>query len=350
MNFIRRVIFIFLGLAAACAHGAPSSDIEKLKQIIQGQIKFYRVDDVSLRPVSACPSWVSHDVEQRQCRRFDVLYRGVYLSGVLIHNESDADELTIYHVGHEANRNIIDSTSQMSGELIGEDAVWLVNKFLGSRSDVLILFMPGSGFSPESTRYSGDVGRLHKMLSVHAVFSMLDFDKDSAASYFLVHAKSFLDKFASKYARISMVGRSGGGWATTFAAAVDRRIQCSVSIFGTLPMKVRLPVDGDERNDLGDFEQHGFLIYKNIDYTDLYALAAHPNRRHSLILNEKDDCCFSGGVKGPLMWQAFVESYPHVAGFKWFNVPKRSESDHYNIDDSVLSSIKMACPNHWKSR
>jgi hypothetical protein len=185
------------------------------------------------------------------------------------------------------------------------------------------------------------------MLAQHNVFSLLDFEGDSAASYFIAHAKGFLDRFGPRYSKISMVGRSGGGWAVTLAAAIDRRVQCSVSIFGTLPMKLRLPVEGDERNDLGDFEQHGLNIFKKIDYLDLYALAASPQRRHSLILNEQDDCCFSGRVKGRLMWDMYLKKYPDQTGFQWFQIPKRTEADHFNVDKFVLSAIRKSCPGHW---
>lgn len=349
MTVSRKALILFIIACTSFLQVAFASNISKGQRILKSQIKFTKPEEVRVRPASLCPSWINAGLDDRQCNRLDVLYRGVYLSGMWIRSAGN-EELTIYHVGHEGVRTNIESTSQVTGEVIGDDAVWLVGKFLSSSSDVLILFMPGGGFSPDQGRYSIDVVRLYKMLGAHAVFSLLDFEGDSAAAYFLVHAKSFLDKYSSNYRNISMVGRSGGGWVTTFAAALDRRIECSVSLFGTLPMKVRLPVEGDERNDLGDFEQHGLLLYKSIDYIDLYALAAHGNRRHSLILNEKDDCCFSGAVKGPLMWREFVKAYPDSKGFKWINVPQRSETDHYNIDQEVLSSIKKACPDHWKGR
>ena len=327
---------------------AGSSNIDRVRQILRKEIKFSRFDEVRLGPSRACPAWINTENTPLFCQRLDVVYRGVYTSGMLIHSEDGSGELTIYHVGHEAGAaKAFSDPGKLESSVIGEDAAWLVNQFLRTRSDVLILFMPGAGFSPEGNRFSNETKRLHGMLATHSVFSMLDFAGDSAAAYFIAHVRGFLDRYASSYSKISMVGRSGGGWVTTLAAAFDQRIQCSVSVFGTLPMKLRLPVDGDDRNDLGDFEQHGLMLFKKLDYLDLYALASLPKRQHGLILNETDDCCFSGKVKGRLMWGEFNDKYPEVRGFIWLNLPPRSDSDHMNLDKFALAAIRKVCPRYW---
>jgi len=40
---------------------------------------------------------------------------------------------------------------------------------------------------------------------------------------------------AAGYEQIYMAGLSGGGWSTTFAAAIDKRIDASFPIAGSLP-------------------------------------------------------------------------------------------------------------------
>lgn len=326
---------------------AGPSSIDQVKQILRKEIKFSRFDEVRLGPNRACPEWVNTENTLLFCQRLDVVYRGVYTSGMLIRSQDGSDELTIYHVGHEAVAQLISDPGKFDSSVIGDDAAWLVNQFLRFRSDVLMLFMPGAGFAPEDTRFSNETKRLHGMLAAHSVFSLLDFEGDSAATYFIAHVRGFLDRYASSYSKISMVGRNGGGWVTTLAAAFDQRIQCSVSVFGTLPMKLRLPVDGDDRNDLGDFEQYGLMLFKKLDYLDLYALASLPRRHHGLILNETDDCCFSGRVKGRLMWDEFRNRYPDVRNFTWLNLPPRSDSDHMSLDKFAFAAIRKVCPGYW---
>jgi hypothetical protein len=46
---------------------------------------------------------------------------------------------------------------------------------------------------------------------------------------------------AAGYAEINMAGLSGGGWSTTFAPAVDKRIKRSFPIAGSVPCAMRNP-------------------------------------------------------------------------------------------------------------
>lgn len=342
---------ILLAALLCWVHGGAIGrglDAEQASQILTKEIKFSNFDDVHLGVKGECPVWVDMGSSLMSCSRLDVLYRGVYTSGLLISSEGGINELTIYHVGHESGGQPLSRLSDVSPKVIGKDAVWLINRILLSHSDVLILFMPGMGFAPSGPWFSKETKQLHGMMVKHNVFSLLDFEGDSAAAYFIAHVKGFLDQYGASYKRISMLGRDGGGWVATIAAAFDHRVQCSVSVFGTLPLKLRLPVEGDERNDLGDFEQHGLLLFKKLDYLDLYALATYPQRRHGLILNQKDDCCFSGEVKGPLMWEAFQEKYPGLTNFMWFNLPIRIMTDHMNMGKTVFAAMRKVCPAHWK--
>lgn len=338
------LVFLIIGFFLHSSAWAGNKNINDPAKWVKNNIIFYKFDLISKRKDELCPGWVQNEVVGAICNRVDVVYRGVYLSGLLVQTGDQSDSLTIYHVGHESSGNNLERPSSVTQDVIAPDAAWLTNQFLNSQSDVLILFMPGMGFSPEPEKFSEPVVRLNSMLGQHSVFSMLDFYGDSAATYFIAHVKGFLDKYGEKYRKVTMVGRSGGGWVTTLAAAVDTRVQCSVSIFGSLPMKLRLPVEGDLRNDMGDFEQHGLLIFKEIDYIDLYALATTRQRRHSLILNSDDECCFSGRVKGPVMWDMFQEKYPSVRGFSWVNLPSRGDRPHYSMGAMVKAAIEKVCP------
>lgn len=226
-------------------------------------------------------------------------------------------------------------------DLVLPDAAWLINQLAGRSADVLVLSMPGRGLKPMEE--SAQVKRMYSILLNHNAFAFLDSPQQSAASYFIAHAKGFLDQYGKNYRRIIMVGRSGGGWSTTLAAASDERIQCSISFFGTLPLKLRFPIEDEEIDDLGDYEQFGLDLFQTVDYTDLYALATTNGRKHVQVYNEVDDCCFSGSTKGRRVDAIFRESYPTQRGFSTVILPVRSESDHYNLDRSALSVIADQC-------
>ena len=53
--------------------------------------------------------------------------------------------------------------------------------------------------------------------------------------------------------RIYLMGKSGGGWTTTLAAAVDPRITVSFPIAGSVPLDIK--VGRWRAHDVGDYEQ-----------------------------------------------------------------------------------------------
>lgn len=99
------------------------------------------------------------------------------------------------------------------------------------------------------------------------------------------------------YDRILMTGKSGGGWSTTLAAAIDSRIAFSFPIAGSIPL--------DFHHISWDYEQmprngtwypapsHWYLSACN--YTCLYTLGALEQQRYQLqMLHENDPCCYYG--------------------------------------------------------
>lgn len=196
------------------------------------------------------------------------------------------NELVIYHEGHngcEAQWTFADTLQR--------DAAQLIEKVL-QRADVLYFDMPlvatncGQEIDLGGAVYSG---------TSHNWFSLLDKPGESALAYFFNHIHSALDYLGPAYSTVHMVGRSGGGWATTIYAALDWRISKSISVAGTLPLEFRGPqLDG--RDDLGDWEQFGAYVFKLVKYQELYEAAGgmDPRRGHVQIYNEFDNCCFSG--------------------------------------------------------
>ena len=86
-----------------------------------------------------------------------------------------------------------------------------------------------------------------------------------------------------------MTGYSGGGWATTYLAAVEPRIHRSYPVAGSLPLSLR------GLGDLGDWEQWAPELYPGADYRDLYVMGASGKERGQVqMLNQYDPCCFAG--------------------------------------------------------
>lgn len=315
----------------------------QMRQALGQELREVAFDNVQLGPRARCAPWLRAWDIDIGCRRFDVVYRGVYLSGLLLEHVGRTEQLTIYHLGHEAPNISVADLQEIGNEVLGTpDAAGFVKALFNQPSDVLILYMPGTGFEPLAEAET--IQRTHLALGNHSTFSMLDRPGDSAAAYFVAHVKAFLNRYASSYRSVVMVGRSGGGWATTLAAAAETRIRCSISFFGTLPLRLRLPAPDDRQNDLGDFEQHGLYLYKRLDYTDLYALATSGNRTHVQVYNERDNCCFSGHVKGAAVMRYVLGQYPALKNFHTEILPVRSEFDHFNLDAPAIAQVNKHCP------
>jgi hypothetical protein len=100
-----------------------------------------------------------------------------------------------------------------------------------------------------------------------------------------------LNHLASTADDIAMIGVSGGGWTTHLYAALDPRIRLSYAVAGSVPMFLRR---GCHDRDIGDWEQD-LPARLNVDYLDIYVLAASgPGRRHVQVINKYDSCCFGG--------------------------------------------------------
>jgi hypothetical protein len=88
---------------------------------------------------------------------------------------------------------------------------------------------------------------------------------------------------------VAMAGLSGGGWMATIYPAIDQRVKRSFPVSGSMPLSLR------GESSMGDNEQWVHEFYKEVNYLDLYVMAAWNGRRHTQILNAKDDCCFGEG-------------------------------------------------------
>jgi hypothetical protein len=96
------------------------------------------------------------------------------------------------------------------------------------------------------------------------------------------------------FERYAMIGISGGGWTTHLVAAVDRRIERSYPVAGSIPFFQRF--DGQAADtDLLAYVQMLPGIFPDLNYLELYILGAYGvNRKQLMVINQFDPCCFWG--------------------------------------------------------
>lgn len=204
-----------------------------------------------------------------------------------------SDTFVIHHHGHARACDHTLPESRCDGPLSFFDyyniSQW-VHDDLGA--DIFFHYMPLFPPNTQPAGYPSSV-QLH-----HQWFEQWQLKGDSTIRYFLEPVILSINYALSLgYKHVLMMGKSGGGWTTTLAAAIDPRISISFPIAGSIPLSFP--------HKSWDFEQKPRAAneswYMNAcNYTCLYALAALPAAageppRHSLqVLHENDPCCYYG--------------------------------------------------------
>jgi hypothetical protein len=153
-----------------------------------------------------------------------------------------------------------------------------------------------------------------------------------------------------RFSNYSIVGLSGGGWSSTFMAALDTRISKSYSVAGSQPLYMR-----PATNQLGDAEQVWPEFYRGCGYLDLYLMATH-NRHHEQIYNQRDDTAFgatqyaaveSGRVRCNGLtysqaiadWSGEITIAAAAIGSGTFSTLINNDADHHCIPWAVVNHI-----------
>jgi len=177
---------------------------------------------------------------------------------------------------------------------ISQETQWMAEALSGG-CDVILSSMPFNGENAFTTSYCPSMPFAQSNTSVHEWLGLqtTNIASGSPLKYFLIPPLSALNTAIESranaglppYEKISVMGYSGGGWATTAMAAIDPRITQAFSVAGSLPMEYR----GWHRPDGGDWEQRSMPA----SYYDLYAMSiGEVGRKAWLIHNEFDPCCF----------------------------------------------------------
>ncbi len=165
-----------------------------------------------------------------------------------------------------------------------------VKAMLKDGYEVIEFSMPLKGINKQRDLvvFSKGVGPLR--VRNHDDFFQLYLEKGIPLKFFITPVVVMLG-IMPENVPIYMIGISGGGWTTLLAAALEPRIQKSVSIAGAWPSYMTSHLM--KRN--GDYEMVTPDFYKYINYPELMIMgAAGYNRKQLLIYNERDPCCFAG--------------------------------------------------------
>ncbi len=170
----------------------------------------------------------------------------------------------------------------------------------------------------------------------HNLFAMIDTGAGHFIKFFVEPVLATLDLALSRqrYASVIMAGHSGGGWTTTVAAALDPRIDVSVSYAGTLPFFARRT-----RGDRGDAEQTDPSFYRDFPYPLLYELASGGGDRrrvHYQVFHSEDSCCFDG--KSVAAFERYLHDRGHRPGRDLRVVVLRGKG-HFVVSDAILDII-----------
>jgi hypothetical protein len=217
------------------------------------------------------------------------LHYGVNATQYLIEPQKRINHrLAIYHTGH------------------GEDPiirVRTVQALLDLGYAVLCSDLPFVGWNIQRVQDPNDPTKYVDIgtgTTAHNRFSAYETSSFSAMTFFLEPLAVGVN-YAQHLLRprsISLIGLSGGGWATTAYAAIDNRITRSYPTAGTFPFYLR---PGPPIDSTGDWEQGGTNgasvpgFYAIVSFGDLYVMGAvGPGRGQLQILNRFDACCFAG--------------------------------------------------------
>lgn len=329
--------------------GYLQNDVETLISIHNSEdvkLKRQQLIDVlwgnSGLPLSKMPEEVIVDYKDA---RYDDLYDGPLqrIDKIVVRMENGLEsqvylfvpeqgngQFVIYHQGHDEDHQ------EYPGDFISGKGI--IFRLLKSGFTVAGFSMPLLGLNNRPFIEDARIGKLR--ITSHDQMAWLPCPEGHAVKYFVEPVIVFLNHVTEKSGgtQVHMIGKSGGGWTTLIAAALDDRIKRSFSVAGSYPIYLR----SESERDWGDYEQHVPEIYKTCNYLELYILGSFGEGRHHLqLVNQYDSCCFAG-----IKWQAyepFVRKRVSQLGSGRFDVIlDNSHTDHKIspvIEDLIIREL-----------
>jgi hypothetical protein len=192
----------------------------------------------------------------------------------------------IYHAGHDQA-----CTNEQ----------YFIKQFVAAGYVVACLDMPLTGANAGNKIVAHERGDL--LIREHEEMEQLRTATFNPLSLFVTPVSIVVNHFVSQGVNeIAMAGLSGGGWTTDLAAALDKRIDISFSVAGSMPFYARAWAKPAGQS-IGDYEQWLPGLQDIVDYFDLYMLAGQNARHHNIYIVD-DDCCFGGHAADH--WKSFL--------------------------------------------
>jgi pimeloyl-ACP methyl ester carboxylesterase len=200
---------------------------------------------------------------------------GIASRAAWIRSRANAPCLMVYHQGHEGDFTM---------------GAPVIRRLLAGGCDVLALALPLYGRNPTPTITDSTFGTVR--LSEHTHLVIVDRPDYPIPRYFMEPLVASLNWVLARhaYARVGMVGISGGGWATAVYSALDPRITRSYPVAGSEPLFVWARRPGA----WADAEQIYMPLLRAASFEEMYVLASTAGRRQLAVYNRFDPCCFSG--------------------------------------------------------
>lgn len=226
----------------------------------------------------------------------------------LLTPERESSMAVIYHRGHEG----VAETPRFRS---------VIGSLLSRGHPVALISMPF--FPPNAPAAVVDLANLGTlMLTTHNDFAFIQGSTTgSPLKFFMQPIVAAVDYLSKKNLAVAMIGLSGGGWSTSLAAALEPRIQTSVAVAGSVPLKNR---SGNPAN-AGDWEQWLPGLVPEFSYPLLYVLGTFPSRTAVLVYNDEDPCCFASHGFSPT-WQADVSRIAESFGGEFFVLDESSNA------------------------
>ena len=228
--------------------------------------------------------------------------------------------LFLYHQGHNGDF------------ILGKD---VIEFFVNKGFTVYAFCMPLIGKNNQPLVTINKIGTFKlsmEEMESHELMKFLDFP----ISFFIRPILIMLNYAQNhNFTDITMCGISGGGWTTTIAAALDKRINYSFPVAGTYPIYIKL---NSPSNSYGDFEQIYPPLYSKIGYLDMYIMGATGENRFQVqMLNLHDPCCFQGEYYKH--YESFVKNKVDDFEYGSFEVISDTQNTEHKISKFLIENI-----------
>lgn len=277
------------------------------------RINAFTTSEYDFRPPSNLESidelWIEMDYGIRS---------GVYL----FHPVKANGCLFIYHASH------LGAPASEDSRFNGEGGWGLViPTLIRCGFTVLALSMPVYGAYSNPLVYIDGV--TIRLTTHDKMFEVLD----RPMRFFIEPVHTFLNIVGQGFKRICMMGLSGGGWTTTVCAALDPRIHRSYPVAGTVPLWLRVEVEG-----LGDAEQVWEPFYSIANYSELYVMGSVGEARKQIqFLNLHDPDVFAGTRH--TQWVPKVQAAVSALGAGEYDFYLDETHTRHSISKEVLANI-----------